>query len=114
MMIWDLSWKIKLTLCIILIYNVYVRNIEWSEEKNARLKALRGIDFNDVVDAIENGDVLDTMDHPNQSKYPHQRILVVAINNYAYAVPFIQNGDKRFFKTAFPSRQATKKYLSNK
>ena len=38
--------------------------------------------------AIESGGLLDILAHPNQSKYPRQRVLVVSCDNYAYLVSF--------------------------
>ena len=46
----------------------------WSAEKNALLKAERGISFEDVVFHIMSGDVLDTFDHLNQERYRGQQI----------------------------------------
>jgi hypothetical protein len=51
---------------------VLVKIITWNAEKNARLKADRGISFEDVLFHILAGDVLDTVDHPNQQRYPGQ------------------------------------------
>lgn len=53
----------------------------------------------------------DDFEHPNKKRYPLQRILVVAIENYAYYVPYVEDKEKIFLKTIFPSRRATKKYL---
>jgi len=85
--------------------------IEWSPEKNERLKKQRGLSFEDVETALELGRVLDNFPHPNARQYPNQRILVVEIEGYAYNVPFVVNGDSWFLKTVFPSRKATKLYL---
>jgi len=49
---------------------------------------------------------------PNQAKYPRQRILVVAADNYVYLVPFFDDDDGFFFKTIIPSRNATRDYLN--
>jgi len=38
---------------------------------------------------------------------------VVNIDDYAYVVPYIDDTDHYFFKTLFPSKTASKKYLSN-
>jgi hypothetical protein len=43
-----------------------------SSEKNAVLKADRGVSFEDVVFHILSGDILDTLEHPNQERYPGQ------------------------------------------
>ena len=39
---------------------------------------------------------------------------VIEYNNYAYLIPFVENGNKIFLKTAFPNRKATKYYLNNR
>lgn len=62
--------------------------------------------------AIESGGLLDILAHPNQSKYPRQRVLVVSCDNYAYLVPFVEEEDYFFLKTAIPSRKATRDYLN--
>lgn len=81
---------------------------QWDDAKNTLLKKTRGISFEQVVMHIENGDVLDIMVHPNTDKYPHQQVLVVNINDYAYAVPFVEQGQERFLKTIVPNRKLTK------
>ena len=53
----------------------------------------------------------DVIDHPNQDKYPGQRIFVIEFEEYAYFVPFVENDDEVFLKTIIPSRKATKDYL---
>ncbi len=84
--------------------------IEFSEEKNILLQEIRGIDFNQVIEAIIKGDVLDNIENKN---YPKQKILAVKIKNYVYAVPYVINKKKKtiFLKTVYPSRVLTKKYL---
>jgi len=84
---------------------------QWDNEKNKILKQKRGVTFEQAVMHIENGDVLDIIDHPNKAKYPNQQVLVIEMNEYAYVVPFIQQGQERFLKTIVPSRKLTKLYL---
>lgn len=84
---------------------------DWNIEKNDRLKKERGICFEDVIIAIEEGLVLEVLEHPNKNKYPNQKMYVVNIENYAYIIPFIDEGEKRFLKTIFPSRKMTAKYI---
>jgi len=91
-----------------------VKYFEWDELKNARLLSERGISFEDVQTAIENGKVLSDEAHPNTNKYPNQKMLIIEINNYAYLVPYVEDEMKIFFKTIVPSRKATKEYLKNK
>jgi len=85
---------------------------DWDTDKNTRLVQERGVSFNEVVVAIESGQILDIAPHPNPKKYPNQRILIVRIGDYAYSVPFVEESERIFFKTIYPSRKATKKYRS--
>lgn len=86
--------------------------IRFNEEKNQILKATRGISFEEIRDAIEAGNSLADIAHPSQ-KYAHQRMYVVKVRRYIYAVPYVTNTTKGevFLKTAFPSRKLTKDYL---
>ena len=84
---------------------------DWDQDKNELLKKERGVTFEEIVFLIENDGVLAVENHPNQKKYPDQRIYVVSIDNYAYLVPFIEKEGTVFLKTIIPSRKATKKYI---
>ena len=64
----------------------------FDEEKNDRLFRLRGVTFGMVIEAIAEKGVLLNFDHPNQQKYPEQRVLVVNLNGYAYCVPYLIEG----------------------
>jgi uncharacterized DUF497 family protein len=88
-----------------------VKPISWNTEKNAVLKTKRGVSFEDVVFHILSGDILDTLEHPNQERYPGQQIHVIAIEEYVYLVPFVESDEEVFLKTIIPSRKATKSYL---
>lgn len=85
----------------------------WNPEKNERLQKERKISFEEVVFHIEAGDAVDIFEHPNQEKYPGQRIIVVCIENYAYLIPYIENETEIFLKTIIPSRKATRQYIDN-
>jgi uncharacterized DUF497 family protein len=88
-----------------------VKPISWNTKKNALLKAERGVSFEDVVFHIMAGDILDTVDHPNQVRYPGQQIHVLDIEGYVDLVPFMESEEEVFLKTIIPSRKATKSYL---
>ena len=60
--------------------------------------------------AIENGQLLADIDHPQASRKGLQRILVVEINDYACAVPYVEEGSHLFLKTIYYSRAMQKKY----
>ena len=88
-----------------------MKPFRWGPQKNAQLLAERGISFERIVVAIENGELLDVLAHPNPSKYPRQRVLVVPCDGYVYLVPFVEESDHFFLKTIIPSRKATRDYL---
>jgi hypothetical protein len=82
----------------------------WSSEKDALLRQQRGFGFMDVVVAIENGGLL--ADWPNlRPGYEHQGQFIVAMGDVVLVVPYVQDGEDLFLKTAFPSRVARRKYL---
>jgi len=56
-----------------------------------------------VVVAIEAGDLLDVQEHPNQQRYPGQRILVVQLNDTIHLVPLIETEEHLFLKMTIPS-----------
>lgn len=83
----------------------------FSSEKNALLKAKRGISFDEVIAAIENDQVMDVIMHPNDIKYPDQEIMIVNIKSYIYMVPFVKHPTGGYFlKTIYPGRKAKKAY----
>ena len=88
-----------------------VKYFDWDDAKNAKLRAERGIGFEDIVFHIERGDLLDILAHPNPSRYAGQRIFVVRREDYVYLVPFVEDEHTVFVKTIIPSRKATKEYL---
>lgn len=84
---------------------------DWSTEKNQRLVDERGVSFERVVSAIEQGGLVDVLEHPNQDRYPGQLIYVVEVSEYIHLVPFVMQTDgTRFLKTIIPSRKATRDY----
>jgi uncharacterized DUF497 family protein len=86
----------------------------WDNEKNELLKNTRDVCFEQVVLLMERGEVLDTIEHPNQERYPEQKIAVVMIDKYIYLVPYVEHNDEIFLKTIIPSRKATNKYMGEK
>ena len=81
-----------------------MKKILWSEEKNSYLKATRWISFEEIRDVIVAQWNFDGNDHYN-TRFAHQGIFELEIRNYTYLVPFVQNGNEIFLKTAFPSRK---------
>ncbi|MBU1195496.1 MAG: BrnT family toxin [Proteobacteria bacterium] len=84
-----------------------MKYLNWNSGKNEILKRERGISFEEIAYLIVSGQVIGIEENP---EYPNQRMYVLAIDNYAIIVPNVENEDKIFLKTAFPSRKLTKKY----
>ena len=88
-------------------------NFDYSKEKDLVLKEARGVGFDDIIEAINRGYLLDNVDHFNKSRYPNQRIFIVRVKNKVYAVPYVFDEERnRFFlKTIYPSRKLKKRYI---
>lgn len=85
----------------------------WNSENNQLLMRERGISFERIVFEIGSGNELAVLEHPNQEKYPGQRISMVQVDDYVYAVPFVETDSEIFLKTIIPSRKATRQHRSN-
>ena len=83
---------------------------EWNPGKNERLKKERKISFEQIIFHLSQGDVWKIADHPDQEKYPGQKIYFVIVEDYIYLVPHIIDQNYIFLKTIIPSRKATKMY----
>jgi len=90
-----------------------MKSFLWNPEEDEFLRKERGVSFEEIVFHIEQGDVVDLLEHPNQKRYPGQRVFVVNVNGYACLVPFVESEDDVFLKTIIPSRKATQKYLGD-
>lgn len=83
----------------------------WNSEKNHQLIEERGSSFEEAIFHIENGGLLDDICHPSASGYPHQKIFVVAIDQYVYLIPYFETEKETFLNTVIPSRKFTRLYL---
>lgn len=84
--------------------------IRWNDEKNAWLKRERGVSFERIAEIIDSGNYIDIIKHPSRS---NQRMFVVRIDGYVWAVPYVIQGSEEesiFLKTAFPSRKLNRNY----
>jgi uncharacterized DUF497 family protein len=87
-----------------------VKYFDWDNEKNEWLMQERGISFETCVTLITGGFLLDVI--PNHHPYEHQSVYIIEVEGYCYRVPFVEDEEKIFLKTAYPSHEATKKYLT--
>ena len=83
---------------------------EWDSNKNEWLKKERKISFEQIIFHLLQGDLWKIADHPNQSKYPGQKIYFVIVDDYIYLVPHLKQKKQIYLKTIIPSRKATKDY----
>ena len=86
------------------------KTIEWDEAKNALLKRLRGISFEEIVETLAKEGPLWIKEHPRPEKYPGQKLFALSIAGYVFIVPFEETDEKISFRTICPSRRATKAY----
>lgn len=86
----------------------------WDLHKNEHLIQERGISFEQITVAIENGDLVQIVQHPNSERYPRQKIMIVGIDGYAFLVPFVEEVEYFFLKTIIPSRKATRDFIVGK
>lgn len=89
-----------------------MKPFRWNADKNESLLKERHISFEAMVVAIEADGLLDVLTHPNLKKYPNQKLLVIARDDYAYLVPMVEEDSYFFLKTIIPSRKATRDYLN--
>ena len=87
---------------------------DWDPKKNEFLKATRRVSFEAVIVHLGRGDVWRVADHPDQKRYPGQRLFFVVINEYVYIVPFEIRDEVIWLVTIIPSRKATKQYLQER
>jgi uncharacterized DUF497 family protein len=79
--------------------------IKWDTEKNQLLIQNRGISFESIVVAMSKGHILSTYPHPKRQT---QKIFEVEVDDYVIVVPYVEDDEKIFLKTAFHSRKANK------
>lgn len=76
---------------------------KWNIDKNQLLLESRGITFEEIVAAIDAGQLVSELRHPTR---PNQFIMVVMIDGYPWDIPYvIQEDGFKFLKTAFPNRK---------
>ena len=82
-------------------------NIIWDEEKSAKIKAERGVSFDEIAVLILEKKYLDVVKHPKRAS---QWMFIMPISGYIHVVPFVLDKDGNVvLKTAFPSRKFHRK-----
>lgn len=81
----------------------------WNSEKEERLKTSRGVTFEEVQTAIEEGGLIDVIPNPDPEQ-PDGRMYVVLMHDYTWVVPFHRDANSIVLHTAFPDRRMMKRY----
>ncbi len=89
------------------MYYIGLVEIAWDDAKNERLKVERGLDLEDIADAIARGDLLAILPNPSRAG---QVIFVVELDGYACACPAVLTESGYFLKTAYRSRKFHKRF----
>ncbi|MBF0245325.1 MAG: BrnT family toxin [Planctomycetes bacterium] len=85
-------------------------HIRWNEEKSVWLERERGISFEEIRANLEAGNLLADLPHTQQDRYPGQRLLILCLHGRTLVVPYVEEEDGIFLKTAYVSRKAAKRY----
>ena len=81
----------------------------WKAAKNQKLKTGRNVSFEQVLEAIAEGNVDDIVENPNP-KYSGQKVYILKLNQYPHFIPFKDlDADTRELITIVPSRKLKKK-----
>ncbi|HAR64340.1 MAG TPA: toxin [Candidatus Margulisbacteria bacterium] len=88
-----------------------MKTFNWNTEKNQQLITERKISFEQIVQCIEEGRLLDIVAHHNPDSYSNQQILIVEYQGYCDLVPFVESETEYFLKTIIPSIKLTKAYI---
>ncbi|MBF0217882.1 MAG: toxin [Candidatus Omnitrophica bacterium] len=81
-----------------------MKELRWDEAKNIKLRDERGASFEEVSSARFIG-------IEEHAKRTDQIVLLFEYNNYIWVIPCVEEKERYFAKTMFPSRKYTRKYL---
>ena len=79
--------------------------VEWNLEKAIKLKEERNIELEKIAVMIEDSSYLDVRVVPN---HPHQKMFIIDYEEYIVCVPFVEDTNKIFLKTAYRNRKTNK------
>ena len=81
------------------------KRVEWNLEKAKILKNAMGIEFERVSIMVEEEQYLDIREIPSR---PHQKMFILDYDDYIVCVPFVEDEEKIFLKTAYKNRKTNK------
>jgi len=80
-----------------------LKELKWDPLKSLWLKEHRGFLFEEIV----QGTVVAIKDHPGR---PNQKLMLFDFQDYIWLVPYVENDQDIFLKTAYRGRKYTKRY----
>ncbi len=80
-----------------------MKPFQWNPVKNERLKRVRGVGFEEILQAR----LIDSRKHPGREG---QEIMLFEYGGYIWVVPFVRSGEMFFLKTLYRSRKYTKMF----
>ena len=89
-----------------------MKRIEFSLEKNKKLKDERGYCFDDILYLLNNNKY--EIKNNKSSNHSDQRIFVLELDGYSVVVPFVEDEEKYFLKTMYKSRKIKKEVKNGK
>jgi uncharacterized DUF497 family protein len=85
-------------------------NFRYNHEKNAELLKLRGIGFEEIIQSIADGNLLEIRKHHNQVKYPNQEIMYLRVLKEVICSSLYQRkGRLNLFKNFVSESQSKKR-----
>ena len=79
--------------------------VRWNIDKARRLKAERQISIEKIAIMIEESAYIGIIDVPSR---PNQKMFLLDYDEYIVCVPFVENEEEIFIKTAYKSRKVNK------
>lgn len=83
------------------------KRVEWNIDKAKQLKKELCIDIKLISVMIEDGKFLDIREVPSR---PNQKMFILDYGDYIICVPFVEDDQKIFIKTAYRNRKTNKLY----
>ncbi len=83
-----------------------MKHIRWNFEKAERLKHERGLEFERIAILIEENQYIAVAAVPSRSE---QEMFVLYYDEYIVCVPFVENEEEIFLKTAYKNRKLNKR-----
>ena len=88
-----------------------MKHVRWNFEKAAWLKHERGLEFERIAVLIEENQYIGIADVPSRID---QKMFILDYDEYVVCVPFVENSEEVFLKTAYRNRKTNKRSKEDK